>query len=319
MVRRIMAGPLPSVAVKGSRKPPRLLCGCHRASNLSNIWETPCLQKVNLRIDSLCGGSPPPNDVSLPLFRSYLEALNSFEEAHLFLLKDREWAEHAARYVLLRLDSFYVQVALEFQQLFAGREDTCGYNKNYETLPKWLAIALRTWTCVELPGGRRGEHYGTSFGAHNPTTQAQLSAVASALPLAHEQATLDHLPERVVRWLLYSSVQATSCEDVRSSAPAKAREAWDLLAEDERKFAVHQHQRQHKDLSREWARYRDVNTWILWVGRAEQRLKNAGITLPPNWFTKSLPAGFLETGAIMPDMELVWATLARNKGRRGYV
>jgi hypothetical protein len=94
-----------------------------------------------------------------------------------------------------------------------------------------------------------------------------------------------------------------------------------LLAEDERKFAVHQHKAKDKDkdLSTEWARYCDVKTWVLWVGRAEQRLKNAGITLPPNWFTKSLPAGFLETGATMPDMELVWAVLACNKGRRGYV
>lgn len=268
-----------------------------------------------MRIDSLCGRSPSPDNVSLPLFRSYLEALDWFEEAHAFLLQDREWAEHAARYVLLRLDSFYTQVALEFQQLFADRGDTGGYSENYETLPKWLAIALRTWTCVGLPGGVPGPHYGTSFGAHNPTTEAQLSAVASVIPSPHSRATLDHLPESVVRWLVCSSLQATSGEEIRSSGPEKAREAWGLLAKDKHKFAV----LEDGELDTEWRRLREVKTWILWVGRAEQRLKNAGITLPPSVVIEGLPTGFLETGAIMPDMELVWTVLARHKGRRGYV
>jgi hypothetical protein len=246
----------------------------------------------------------------MPLLRSYLAALDVWQKRYYFMLRDSEWAEHAARYVMLRLGAFYTEVGLTFQELYESADRK---PEERRPLSSWLVMALQTWTIAELPGGIEGAfwHEKEPHG-DNPTTDEELLGLVSALPTPENFSVISALPERVVKWLLYGGLQVRPSLVAPGTLADAGRDAWAYLAAEDGDFIP-----LAAGIGRDrGADYAAIRRWICWVGITERRIKEAGLTLPESLFIKHLPAAIMQQEAqLQPDMELLWAGLDKASRR----
>lgn len=318
MVRLIKTAP-PKTQVVGYLHRPRRLGS---AGGADYLLGTTCGKNIKQRLALMCERPAVDAGVDLLLLRSYLDALRAWQERYYFESRDAEWAEHAARYVLVRLDSFYTETAFTFQELYdpksVGIRDT---QVKYEALarerPAWLGTALQTWSIARRPGGKKGASYTDDDHRYNPTTLEALAELVECLPTPESFDVVSKLPERVAKWRLNASVQIHPSRLDTDASSAAVRLALEDLVQEDDAFC--------RDAGRAPSRtlplysptlYSAIRKWMVWVGIIEQRLKTAGLTVPASLFSEEFPPPTMLEAQLRPDMEVLWAGVD-NYTRRG--